>query len=392
MRIAVAVGGTDRGRSGISTYVRALLPRLQAGLEAEGGQLIAFGGAEDLATYEGELRRAETAVTCNRGPGLDAAWHLLRAGAFAEKLGADVLLLPAANRRLTAFSRVPTVAVVHDLAQLKVPEKFDPLRMFYATRVLPGALRTATELVAVSEATRRDLCGALHVKRERIRLVPNGVDAARFLPASGDDDRIDRARVATGLVGPYLLYMSRLEHPGKNHLRLLRAFAGSAAARTHVLALAGADFGAAAAVRSEIARLHLGDRVSVLGFVADDLLPGLVAGADAVAMVGLYEGFGLPALEAIAAGRPVVASATGALPEVVGRFAAMCDPLSVGSISTALDRAIADPQLRASVAAEGPAWAAARGWDRTASGILDACFSARLQSRLPQPATFRVSN
>ncbi len=392
MRIAVAVNGTDKGRSGLSTWMRALLPRLRARLLAEGGDLVAFGGAEDLAAYRHELRGCEAVTTASRKPGLDAAWHLVRAGALANRLGAEVLLLPAANRRTTAFCSVPTVAVVHDLAQLRVPEKFDPLRMFYARRVLPGALRTATQLVAVSEATRRDLCGALHLGQDRVRLVPNGVDAARFLPAGDDDERIDRARVATGLCGPYLLYMSRLEHPGKNHLRLLRAFAHSAAARTHRLALAGADFGAAAAVRAEIARLRLGDRVAVLGFVADDLLPGLVAGASAVAMVGLYEGFGLPALEAIAAGRPVVASATGALPEVVGRFAAMCDPLSVGSISAALDRAITDPDLRASVAADGPAWAAARGWDRTATGVLDACFAARLQSRLPQSAMSVVSN
>src|SRR5262249_24718766 len=128
--------------------------------------------------------------------------------------------------------------------------------------------------------------------------------------------------------------------PGKNHLHLLRAFAASPARASHVLALAGSDWGALGRIQNEIARLGLEREVRVLGYVPDELVSGLVAGADAVMMVGLYEGFGLPALEALAAGRPVVASRTGALPAVVGDLAALCDPLDERSIADALDRAL----------------------------------------------------
>lgn len=390
MRIAVALEGTDRGRSGISTFVRAILPRLSARLAAAGGSLVAFGARPDLDAYAAELPLAETVEISRSGgsPGASALWHLLRAGPLAARLGADVLLLPAANRRVTLRSPVPTVAVVHDLAQLRVPGKFDWLRMIYGRNLLPFALGRATSLIAVSEATRKDLCQALACDRGRVRVVQNGVDAARFTPPAANDERVRLARAANQIEGPYLLYPARLEHPGKNHLRLLRAFAASPARRTHRLLLAGADFGAGPALRQEIARLALTERAFVLGYVPDALLPGLVAGADAVVMVGLYEGFGLPALEALAAGRPVVAANAGALPEVTGTLAALCDPLSVASIGAALERALGDAVLRERSLNEGPAWAAARSWEKTAEGLFAACSAARggalpLQSETP---------
>ncbi|MBS2024048.1 MAG: glycosyltransferase, partial [Deltaproteobacteria bacterium] len=157
--------------------------------------------------------------------------------------------------------------MVHDLAQLHVPEKFDRLRMLYA-RMMFSAFPKATELVAVSEATRADLVG-LGLARERVRVVRNGVDAARFEPPAEGDARVQAARSYLALQGAYLLYAARLEHPGKNHLRLLRAFARSAAARSHTLVLAGSDFGAGELVRAEIEKLGLAARVKVAGFVAD---------------------------------------------------------------------------------------------------------------------------
>ena len=378
LRVALALGGTDRGRSGISTFVRSIVPGLRHGLEQTGGALLPCPPREDREAYEPALRGLafrETPRALER-PGPNALWHLLRAGALASRLGADVLLLPAANRRLTALSPIPTVAVVHDLAQLHVAAKFDPLRMFYARQVMFRAFARATELVAVSGATRADLSRALGCRPERIRLVPNGVDARRFAAPVESDPRVAAALAATGLAPPYVLYISRLEHPGKNHLRLLRAFARSGRAREHQLVLAGADFGAAAQLRAESARLGIEKRVRLLGFVSDSLLPGLLAGADAAVMVGLCEGFGLPALEALAAGRPLVAANSGALPEVTGELAALCDPLSEESIGAALERALGDEALRARSLAEGPLWAAARGWEKTAAGLLDACRAA----------------
>lgn len=377
MRLAVALGGTDRGMSGIGVYVRSVLPHLAARLAADGGALIALGTQADLDAYALDGMERATLSALYDSPSANALVHLLSVGSEARRAGADVLLLPAANRRMTLLSPVPTVAVVHDLAQLKVARKYDPLRMVYVNHVLTRTLRSARELVAVSRATRDDMAEALRLPADRIRVVPNGVDFNRFSPAAeGGDARVERARAHAGLTGPYVLYAARLEHPGKNHLRLLRAFARSRARDTHVLALAGKDWGAEGLIRAEIEALGLGSRVRLLGFVPDEVLPGLVAGADAVVMVGLHEGFGLPALEALSAGRSLVASSSGALPEVVGSLAASCDPLDEGSIKEALERALGDEGLRARVRLEGPTWARRFGWDATADGLYEACVAA----------------
>jgi len=189
-----------------------------------------------------------------------------------------------------------------------------------------------------------------------------------------DDERVREARRAAGLGdAPYVLYASRLEHPGKNHLRLVRAFADSRAQEDHVLALAGKDWGGEALIREERAKHGVEDRVRLLGFVPDEHLPGLVAGARAVAMVGLREGFGLPALEALSVGRPVLVASTGALPEVVGDLGVICDPYDERSIREGLDAVLFDDDVRRGAAEKGPPWAATRGWDRTVDGLLSAC-------------------
>lgn len=373
MRVAIALGGTDRGLSGIGVYVRSVLPRLAARIRALGGSVVVLGTRADLDAYDtGDAEKAMVHDGFDH-PAASAAWHLLQVGPAARGVGARVLLLPAANRRMALHSPIPTVAVVHDLAQLRVRKKYDPLRMAYLNHVLTRTLRRATALVAPSRATRDDLARALGISENSIRVVWNGVDIERFAPAPEDAPHVLAARRYAGLEGPYLLYPSRLEHPGKNHIRLLRAFAASRAKDTHTLAFAGKDWGAEGRIRAEIAALGLEQKTKLLGFVPDSVLPGLVAGADAMIMVGLHEGFGLPAIEAIAAGRALVASASGALPEVVGSLAALCDPLDEKAMTQAIDRALYDGDLRARARGEGRDWAARFGWDSTAGGLFDAC-------------------
>jgi glycosyltransferase involved in cell wall biosynthesis len=383
MRLAVVLGGTDLGRSGLGVHVRATLPRMAKRLHGEGGRLLAIGTRKELGVYDELLPGADRIVVRDawQAPALNALWHLTAVGPAAARAGAGVLLLPAANRRAAAISPVPTVAVVHDLAPLRVKGRYDPLRMAYGRHLIVGALRTADVIVAVSHTTRQDMQQALGRARSAVRVVPNGVDHERFAPASEGDPRVRLARGRLGSARPYLLYIARLEHPGKNHLRLLRAFAASPARASHMLAFAGADFGALPLIQAEIARLGLERDVTTLGYLPDEIVPGLVAGADAVVMVGVYEGFGLPALEALAAGRPVVASNTGALPEVVGDLAALCDPLDERSIGRALQRALSDEALRERCRIEGPARARAQSWDATADGLLDACRDAMRSRR-----------
>lgn len=385
MRIAVALGGTDFGRSGIGVYVKAVVPALAEVCRLHGDELVLVGTPRDLEPIEDAGRWPARRLSSRwDAPAASAAFYLSGgADRAARAAGADVLLLPAANRRTSLYGALPSVAVVHDLGQLHVAKKYDDLRMAYAKHALRAALPRATELVAISGSTRDDLVSFLGLPRARVRVVLNGVDHARFAPRAADGDEALRARAALGLDAPYFLYISRLEHPGKNHVRLVEAFASSALGGSTLLALAGGDWGAEAMIRARARELGVERRVRFLGFVPDELVTGLYAGATTAVMVGLAEGFGLPALEALSMGVPIVASATGALPEVVGKLGLMCDPYDVASIRAALERAATDDAHRARVRVEGPRHAASRGWDATARGLHDACVAAaaRLPSR-----------
>ena len=359
--------------------VREVLPALIAQVRSEGGTVTAFGHAQELDAYAAALTGAQTrrVPLLPMRPAINALWHLQRANALAQRIDADVLLLPAANRRISGNGIIPTVAVVHDLAQLRVQQKYDWSRMLYFRRVLLPAFHRPTRLVAVSAATRNDLVQTLGLASERVRIVYNGVNTAQFKTLDPSSRRVTEARRALRLADkPYLLYPARLEHPGKNHVRLLHAFAQSGLARTHTLALSGADWGGGEILRATVRELQLESSVTFLGFVPNDRLPALVTGADAVLMLGLHEGFGLPALEGLSAGRPVCVSNTGALPEVVGTLGVQCDPLSVDAIASALRQVIDDQPLRRRCEDEGPAWAENFTWTRTAQGLLAACHEA----------------
>lgn len=213
--VAMSLAGTDCGRSGIGTFIRMILPRLGRTLETTGGRLLVMGTPQELRAYRGALGTADV-LTLASGldrPGVSALWHLFGCGRRAARAGADVLLLPAANRRLSIYSPIPTVAVVHDLAQLVVPGKYDKARMFYVTRVVIAALRRATRLVAVSGATREHLCDALGVTSDGVRVVLNGVDSERFCPERRWDGTVDRARHALSVHEQFVLYAARLVHP-----------------------------------------------------------------------------------------------------------------------------------------------------------------------------------
>jgi len=152
------------------------------------------------------------------------------------------------------------------------------------------------------------------------------------------------------LEGPYLLYPARLEHPRENHLRLLGAYAASRARTTHALVLAGADWGAGPLIRAGVARRRLGDRVVMLGYVSAAEALELAAGADAVVIVGQWDGCRLAELQALSAGRPLVTSDL----EVAGDLGVLCDPHDERSIASALDRVIDDEALHARARREGP--------------------------------------
>lgn len=356
-RVAVTLAGCDFGRSGVGEFARAVIPRLIRTIRERGGEVRVIGTRAEVDGIGTPQECATILPASLDAPGRSALFAMTGLPVLARALGAKALYYPAANRRIPLLNGLPTVGTVHDLAQFHVDNKYGFARELYIRRVLAPTIRRLDRVLSVSEATADDTVRFARVPRDRIRVVYNGIS----LPPA--------AKASAGRRRPYVLYACRLEHPGKNHVRLLEAFARSALRDTHDLVLSGKDWGAQARIEEARARLGIEDRVDLVGFISRDELSRLTQDADVVAVAGLFEGFGLPAAEALAFGRPVACSDTGSLPEVVGPLAALFDPHDADSMARALTRAAQDQELRRRCRQEGPDWVRRFSWDRCAEQV-----------------------
>jgi alpha-1,3-rhamnosyl/mannosyltransferase len=256
----------------------------------------------------------------------------------------------------------PAVVTVHDLSFARAPELMRTRDRLLFERFVPPSLRRARRVIAVSETTRRDLLEVYGVAPERVVAVPNGV-GTRFQPVADARAEVER-RFA--LAEPYLLFVGALQ-PRKNAPALVAAYARLVRKGAEpLLVLAGNDRGGGDQVRAAIADYGLEARVRLLGYVSEPDLPALYSAAEALVFPSLYEGFGIPALEAMACGVPVAASSTTGLGEAVGDAAVTFDPSSVGAIAEAVERLLDDVSLRQRLRAEGLARAAEFTWRRAA--------------------------
>jgi len=183
----------------------------------------------------------------------------------------------------------------------------------------PGAWPSVRLIIAISQYTARDIEKFFGLPGERIAVIHNGLDHERFHPGSREQAIIYAAN-RFGLDRPFFLYVSRLEHPGKNHVRLISAFEDfkTTFQCNWQLALAGGDWHGAQIIHEAIRNSKFANDIRCLGFVPDGQLPELYRAADVFVYPSLHEGFGLPPIEAMACGCPVIASTRGALAEVIG--------------------------------------------------------------------------
>ena len=279
--------------------------------------------------------------------------------------GADVFLSPYYKAPLAA--PCPTVVTIHDLFFIGYPGRQRPLYDATMTRLARLYACRADAVVADSEHSRGEIVRRLGLPAERVTVIPVGL-GPEFAPT--ELSAAQRARY--GLRGPYVLYVGNFL-PHKNLPRLLRAWAALPEwlRLTHQLVLAGGDRTRQPALGAEAASLGLGDVVAFPGLVDDADLPALDAGATAFVLPSLEEGFGLPALEAMACGTPVVASRRGALPEVVGDAGLLVDAESQSAFTTALLRVLDAPDERAQLAARGLLRAREFAAERTAGRVVD---------------------
>jgi len=278
------------------------------------------------------------------------AWRLAR---FLSGLTcSDLFFSPGYNTPL--FCASPFIFTIHDLSHIYCSENSDSLiRLYYAT-IMKRACHRATKILTVSEFTRRQIVEWSGIPPEKVFNVGCGVDAA-YRP--GDE--------LYGLRFPYLLCVSnRKRH--KNEFRVVEAFARTGLAETIRLVFTGEP---TTDLADCLERYHLTPHVYFTGVVPEAQLPSLYRGAQALVFPSLYEGFGLPLLEAMACGTPVVSSNTTAMPEVAGDAALLVDPTSVEQIASAMERIVSDSSLRRQLREKGLARAVQFSWDSTAASV-----------------------
>ena len=265
------------------------------------------------------------------------------------------------------------VVTVHDVIPLVLPHTFTRRHRLVVRTALARVRRQADLVVVPSRAVQRDVVQYLRVPEDRVAVTPHGCEA-RFNP-SPDRAAAGAAAARYGLPARYLLAVGTLE-PRKNLTTLLRAFArlrDRAAVDPAVgLVIAGARGWLDDPIFRTVQSLGLEAAVRFPGFVDDDDLPALYRGAELVAFPSLYEGFGLPLLEAMACGIPVVSSNTSALPEVAGGAALLVDPLDVDGMAQAIARVLDEATLRARLREDGLARAAQFSWEKAARQTLNA--------------------
>lgn len=261
-----------------------------------------------------------------------------------------------------AWGPFARVATVHDLIYARFPEAHGGVRALGMRALVPLAVRSSHRLIADSESTRRDLIGLLKAPSQRVDVVPLGFGAPRRSnPLSAQD-----VRSQLDLGGRRVLLSLSAKRPHKNLLRLIDAVAKMPSARRPLLILPGYATWHEAELRQRAQELGIQEDVRFLGWISKELLEGLWEIAEAFVYPSLYEGFGLPVLEAMARGVPVACSDASSLPEVAGEAALMFDPRSETQIAAAIERLLTEPQLAQRLRSAGLARAAHFTWERTA--------------------------
>ena len=357
---------TPGSSGGMEIYARELIPELV--LAAPQHRFTAFVGRE-AAAVAGPWNEAVQAVTVpvrasNRLEWVRGEQQLLPR--LARRAGVELLHSFANTAPL--WGRFRRVVTVHDLNYQVVPEAHPGLRGRGMRVLVPLAARRSHRVIADSRSTRDDLARLTATPPEKVDVVPLGLGAvARTEPIPEPElrrrlDADDR---------PIVLSVSA-KLPHKNLLRLIGALASIPDDRRPLLVLPGYPTPHEAQLRSQAEQLGATADVRFLGWVSDEELEGLYAAAGCFVFPSLYEGFGLPVLEAMARGVPVACSSRGSLAEVVGDAALIFDPESESEIASAIERLLGDQALAESLRAAGHERAARFTWSATAAGTLEA--------------------
>jgi len=324
MRIGIDTFACNGGKSGVGVYLTQFLKRIPP----SGAYFELFGWEFDRYAYSEDAPKLEFIPQCFvNGRTANAVWHLYKYPDFAIQRSYNACFFPAAHKRPPFKSPCPTIGVVHDMAAYWGGRRTREHLGAVLRMLMPNSLRRLDRVIAVSEWVKQELIEGVKVKENRIEVVHNGIDHTAFYPRPRYEESVLLIQPFS-FQRPYILYVSRIDHPNKNHVRLIKAF-DIFKQRTkfpHRLVFAGSDSQNAAVVRKAAAASPWRGDIFFTGHFPTKNLPELYSGADFIVYPSMYEGFGMGVLEAMAVGVPVACARTASLPEAAENAALYFDP------------------------------------------------------------------
>jgi glycosyltransferase involved in cell wall biosynthesis len=360
--VRIAIDARKLRDYGIGTYVRNLLRHLARQDRVTEYVVLCRKSDQQLASQLGENFRA----VLDSSPGYSLR-EQLTVPLDLKRAGVDLFHAP--HYVLPPLTPCRSVVTIHDCIHLRFPQ-YLPSRLgyAYARSSLWVATHRSSRILTVSEASKRDILRYFNVREEKIAVIPNAIDERFWLPPAPDD--VERVRERYQLNNPFVLYAGNIK-PHKNLERLIEAF--------HILKkhgfdevkllIIGDEISKYATLRRAVHRYKLHKHVRFFGFVEDQTLAILYRLAAVFVFPSLYEGFGLPPLEAMASGTPVITSSVSSLPEVVGDAALLIDPSESDAIADAMRRVLEDAGLRRDLRERGLARARHFSWERSIARV-----------------------
>ncbi|MGD0352430.1 MAG: glycosyltransferase family 1 protein [Dehalococcoidia bacterium] len=382
MHIAIdAVWLGDRQGAGLATYTTNLLESL-AKVDSRNRYTV-----YSMRLETGKLSIENDNFTIKEVPDLLSflpfwySWTFWYYTGFSAQLSLDKPdLFLSTHPALPLYHPYPRVVIIYDLTPVVLKGAHRADFRFKFGKEVSHAARRANKIIAISQSTKKDLINLLGAKPEKISVVYPGYDDDIFKP-SPDPHKVETALRKYGIVSSYIIYVGILE-PKKNILRLVEAFASLKrdGKIVHKLVIAGKRAWGDEKVFQAVRRNGLEGEVIFTGYVPQEELPLLMSGADVFVFPSLHEGFGIPPLEAMACGAPVITSNASSLPEVVGDAGILVDPYNVDEIAEAIYKVVSDGKLREQMRRKGLERAKLFSWKKAAQQtlqILEDTYSSR---------------
>jgi glycosyltransferase involved in cell wall biosynthesis len=375
MKIGIMLRHYEQQEGGVKVYTKKLLPLLFT-LGSRHRYVLIYQNAELIGTYAQYPNVEEVAVGM---PGT-VTWDQLAVPWIARKKKLDLIFNPKFT--VPFFSRAKTMFVLHGSEWFEIPQHFKKYDQWYFNLFVPLYCRHADAFVAVSNAVKTDVVAHTGVDPAKVFPIHNGFDPTLFQPVR-DPARLAAVRNKYKLPERFILWCGQIESR-KNVARLLRAFALIKERVPHQLVMAGEQRWSTRAELQVMRELQLEDRVFFPGWIQHGDLAAVYSLADLFAFPSLYEGFGIPLIEAMACGCPIVTANTCAPPEVLDGSGCLVDPLSVEDIAAGMLKVLFDGELRDGMIERGLERARAFSWEKCAKQVLEAFDSLeRLTSGRP---------